>query len=106
MDITGSLIRRLRMERRLSQKSLCKGVCAVSYLSKIEKGTANPGEEIIRLLFGALGAILFRLAAGALGEALPYQTVPLILGSVGLLSVYVFIFRNKRHIRPIYDKDV
>jgi HTH-type transcriptional regulator, quorum sensing regulator NprR len=55
MEKTGSLIRRLRLERRLSQKALCKGVCAVSYLSKIEKGTANPGEEIIRLLFGALG---------------------------------------------------
>ncbi len=42
------------MERGLSQQALCKGICAVSYLSKIEKGTATPGEEIIRLLFGAL----------------------------------------------------
>ncbi|MFH1512007.1 MAG: helix-turn-helix transcriptional regulator [Bacillota bacterium] len=55
MGKTGSLIRRLRTERRLSQKALCRGICAVSYLSKIEKGTANPGEEIIRLLFQALG---------------------------------------------------
>lgn len=55
MRNSGSLIRRLRMERRLSQKALCRGICAVSYLSKIEKGTANPGGEIVRLLFHALG---------------------------------------------------
>ncbi len=55
MGKTGSLIRRLRLERRLSQAELCRGICAVSYLSKIEKGTANPGEEITRLLFAALG---------------------------------------------------
>lgn len=55
MEKTGSLIRRLRVERRLSQAALCRGICAVSYLSKIEKGTANPGEEITRLLFSALG---------------------------------------------------
>ena len=55
MEKTGSLIRRLRLERRLSQAALCRGICAVSYLSKIEKGTANPGEEITRLLFSALG---------------------------------------------------
>ena len=55
MENSGSLIRRLRLERNLSQKALCKGICAVSYLSKIEKGTARPGEEIVRLLFAALG---------------------------------------------------
>ncbi|MBE0601911.1 MAG: helix-turn-helix transcriptional regulator, partial [Firmicutes bacterium] len=55
MEKTGSLIRRLRLERRLSQAELCRGICAVSYLSKIEKGTAHPGDEITRLLFSALG---------------------------------------------------
>ena len=55
MDKTGLLIRRLRIERKLSQRALCEGICAVSYLSKIEKGAANPGEEIVRLLFARLG---------------------------------------------------
>jgi MFS transporter, DHA3 family, macrolide efflux protein len=70
-----------------------------------------PGEvrarvEAVFSVLVSLGAIFFRLAAGALGEALPYRFVPLIFGGVGLLSVYVFIVRNKRHIQPIYDKDV
>lgn len=55
MEHLGSLIRRLRLERRLSQAALCRGICAVSYLSKIEKGIAHSGEEIIKLLFSALG---------------------------------------------------
>ncbi len=50
----GFLIRHYRLLMNLSQEDLCKGICAVSYLSKIEKGTANPGDDIIRLLFSAL----------------------------------------------------
>ncbi len=67
MEKTGSLIRRLRLERKLSQAALCKGICAVSYLSKIEKGTANPGEEITRLLFTALG-VEFQMDEGFLRD--------------------------------------
>ncbi|HPF86777.1 MAG TPA: helix-turn-helix transcriptional regulator [Candidatus Limiplasma sp.] len=55
MEGTGLLIRRLRMEQKRSQQALCKGICAVSYLSKIEKGTANPSNEIVSLLFARLG---------------------------------------------------
>jgi tetratricopeptide (TPR) repeat protein len=51
----GFLIRHYRLLSNLSQDDLCKGICAVSYLSKIEKGTASPGDDILRLLFSALG---------------------------------------------------
>ncbi|MFH1512008.1 MAG: MFS transporter [Bacillota bacterium] len=62
--------------------------------------------EAVFAILMSLGAIVFRLAAGALGEALPYRTVPLIMMAIGLLSVYFLIIRNKRHIKPIYEKDV
>ena len=52
---TGYLIRKTRMEKNLSQEGLAKGICASSYLSKIEKGTAEPESEIIDRLFAALG---------------------------------------------------
>ncbi|MBR5287344.1 MAG: helix-turn-helix transcriptional regulator [Clostridia bacterium] len=52
---TGYLIRRERLAQNLSQEGLCKGICAASYLSKIESGSAEPGEEIIDRLFAALG---------------------------------------------------
>lgn len=51
---TGYLIRRERLQRNLSQEGLSKGICAVSYLSKIEQGLVEPGQEIIDRLFAAL----------------------------------------------------
>lgn len=51
---TGYLIRRERLAKNLSQEGLAKGICAVSYLSKIEQGLVEPGQEIIDRLFAAL----------------------------------------------------
>ena len=42
MDYCGFVIRRERLARGWSQQGLCKGICAVSYLSKIEQGQAAP----------------------------------------------------------------
>lgn len=57
---TGYLIRRERLAQNLSQEGLCRGICAVSYLSKIEQGLVEPGEEIIDGLFRALGVDFVR----------------------------------------------
>ena len=37
-ELAGALIRRARLEKNWSQEGLCHGLCAVSYLSKIEQG--------------------------------------------------------------------
>lgn len=50
----GAIIKRERLRRNWSQEGLCHGICAVSYLSKIEQGKAEAGEEILRLLFQRL----------------------------------------------------
>ena len=50
----GYLIKYNRLKRNYSHEGLCKGICAVSYLSKIEKGVADPSPEIIDQLFKAL----------------------------------------------------
>ena len=50
----GLLLRRARLERGWSQEGLCKGVCAVSYLSKIEQGKVQPSDEVTKLLLGRL----------------------------------------------------
>ena len=34
---------------------MCKGICTVSYLSKIETGKAEPSEEVLQLLLDRLG---------------------------------------------------
>lgn len=53
--ILGMLIRKYRLEQNMSQEALCQGICAVSYLSKIEKGTVLCSEEILSKLFDVLG---------------------------------------------------
>ena len=49
-----ALIRYERLRRNWSQEGLCDGICAVSYLSKIEQGKAEPGEEILKALMQRL----------------------------------------------------
>lgn len=41
-DIAGLLIRQARLRLNWSQEGLCRGICAPSYLSKIEQGKAAP----------------------------------------------------------------
>lgn len=55
MNDIGTLLRRERLARHWSQEGLCRGICAVSYLSKIEQGKVEPSGEIRRLLFERLG---------------------------------------------------
>lgn len=54
MDYCGFVIRRERMARGWSQQGLCKGVCAVSYLSKIEQGRVVPSHEVLDALYARL----------------------------------------------------
>lgn len=54
MNYQGYIIYRTRLQRNWSQAGLCKGICTVSYLSKIETGKAKPSEEILRLLMERL----------------------------------------------------
>lgn len=41
-------------QKKLSQSGLCYGICAVSYLSKIEQGKMEVSEEILKLLLERL----------------------------------------------------
>lgn len=50
----GLLLRQARLRRDWSQAGLCSGICAVSYLSKIEQGKVEPAPELLRLLFARL----------------------------------------------------
>lgn len=53
--LQGFVIRKRRQELGWSQAGLCQGICAVSYLSKIEQGKAEGSPEVIGLLFQRLG---------------------------------------------------
>lgn len=64
MPYAGFLIRRERMQRNWSQEGLCRGICTVSYLSKIEQGKAQPSDEVLALLFARMG-LTWHAANGA-----------------------------------------
>lgn len=51
----GALIARERLARNWSQEGLCRGICSVSYLSKIETGRAEASGEVLALLMARLG---------------------------------------------------
>lgn len=55
MSYYGNLILRERLARSWSQAGLCKDICTVSYLSKIETGKAQPSTDVLRLLLARLG---------------------------------------------------
>lgn len=55
LKYAGRMIRREREKRSWNQEGLCRGICAVSYLSKIETGKTACSPEIIRQLSARLG---------------------------------------------------
>lgn len=54
VSFPSALIRYKRLERNWSQEGLCEGICAVSYLSKIEQGKAEPNPEMLHALMERL----------------------------------------------------
>lgn len=54
VSFPSALIRYHRLERSWSQEGLCAGICAVSYLSKIEQGKAEPNADILSALMQRL----------------------------------------------------
>ncbi|XXM71952.1 helix-turn-helix domain-containing protein [Lysinibacillus sphaericus] len=53
----GHKIRYLRKKKQMKQEDLSRGICSVSYLSKIENEILHPSQETIYLLFSRLGYI-------------------------------------------------
>lgn len=49
--------------------------------------------------------VVTQLAAGALGEILPYRLVAVGMAAVAMVAVYLLIFRNRRPIRDLMNVD-
>ena len=71
----GAVIKKRRLELNLSQESLCKGICAISYLSKIETGQVTASEQVIELLLEKLGVVM---PEGIIGVADIEQKIKLL----------------------------
>ncbi|TCI75812.1 tetratricopeptide repeat protein [Exiguobacterium sp. SH0S1] len=51
----GNLIKVERMRKNMKQSVLARGICSISYLSKIENNQTSPSEEVLELIFERLG---------------------------------------------------
>lgn len=51
----------------------------------------------------SVGGILFQIFAGMLGERLPYRTVIIMMGMIGLAAIWVFIIQPGDENRKVYE---
>ena len=58
------------------------------------------------LMFTTLGSVIGQLVAGALGEALPIRSVIAGLQVISLASVFAIVWRGRRFVKPIYNREV
>lgn len=54
----------------------------------------------------SLGSIGGSLVGGALGSVMPERHVALLLAAVEVSAVYLLMFRGRRHVAAIYDRDL
>ena len=57
-------------------------------------------------MLSSVGSIVGSLTAGSLAELLPERQVILLMNAVGLAAAYLFIFRGRKHVSAIYNRDL
>ena len=57
-------------------------------------------------MFCNIGIVTGVLAAGALAEQLPYRSIIVGLMAVNIIGTFVIMYRGRRHVKPIYNRDV
>ena len=51
----GMILKKLRKEQEIGQKDLCRGICSISTLSRIELGVREPEQILFESLITRLG---------------------------------------------------
>lgn len=74
----GHKVRYLRKKKQMKQEDLSKGICSVSYLSKIENEILQPSDETMQLLLNRLGYIEETNALTRIQELLTKWNITLI----------------------------
>jgi len=82
-----------------SQSATIRSAAVQSYLPQEMRARIN---ALFGVIF-AVGGILFQLAAGLLGQLLPYRIAALILGLTTFTSMFIFIWIPKEANRKVYE---
>ena len=65
----GSLVRKLRKERNLTQEQLAEGICSPVSISRIESGRQRPSKALLDALMDRLGMSSYQLFESSAGSA-------------------------------------
>lgn len=87
MNDIGFLIKEERIKQDMKQSTLAKGICSVSYLSKIENNTSKASQEVIALLLKRLDIAIDSLETPSIEEEKKIQE--------DLLTIYKELTINK-----------
>ncbi len=72
-----------------------------SYLPEQMRARVN---AFFNVLF-AVGGVAFQFLAGALGQLIPYRAVAVLLGGMGVGSIFLFIVLPAADNRPVYEAE-
>lgn len=93
----------------MANRFLCGGLGTTSATIRETAVQSYLPEQIrarVNALFNALfsvSGVLFQVIAGILGELLPYRTVVIVLGVIGLLAIWLLIMRPDKENRKVYE---
>lgn len=73
-----------------------------SYVPAEKRGRINGFYQIMT----AFGMIIGRLFAGYVGEYFEYTHIIIFMSAIGLISFFVFIAANKKHVSAVYNREV
>lgn len=73
-----------------------------SYIPDTKRARFNGTFQMLSSVGGIIGA----LTAGGLAEFLPERAVIVLMNLVGLAAVYLFMFRGRKHVANIYNRDL
>ncbi|MGM9607550.1 MAG: MFS transporter [Oscillospiraceae bacterium] len=73
-----------------------------SYIPDTKRGRFNGTFQMLC----SLGSVAGSLTAGVLGELMPERHVILLLNAIGLAAVYLFMYRGRKPVAAIYNRDL
>ncbi len=73
-----------------------------SYVPAEKRGRINGFYQIMT----AFGMIIGRIFAGFAGEYYEYTHIIIFMSTIGLISFFVFIAANKKHVSAVYNREV
>jgi len=88
-DYIGNVIKKLRLEKNLTQSQLADNICSIKQLSRIEKNISNPTSYLLSLIAERLGQELYNY--------LPYTMDPNVFELKTEIDYVLDLYNKQKH---------